>query len=129
MLSKINKFSCATQNCAEKFKRNYASFLPLNPSLHSESKQSIYERFFYLLRENIKIKNQNCEIAKVFAVMSNAWLDESSNQDNNQECDKKFEDNFVTEKKKEFQKLDDSEEYLSKLGELRLVIISSNHQI
>lgn len=52
--------------------------------------------------------------------MSNAWLDEANNQDDIQESEKKFEDNFVggaVNKSSEFQKLDDSEEYLSKLGE------------
>lgn len=50
--------------------------------------------------------------------MSSAWLDENNHQDNNNDCDKEFEDNFVVESSnsKEFQKLDDSEEYLNKLG-------------
>lgn len=61
--------------------------------------------------------------------MSNAWLDEINNEDDIKDCEKKFEDNFVPEEAnsiKEFQKLDDSEEYLSKLGKFRFLLISQN---
>lgn len=63
--------------------------------------------------------------------MSNAWLDEANNQDDIQESEKKFEDNFVggaVKKSSEFQKLDDSEEYLSKL-ESRLIKLKSKSSV
>lgn len=90
----------------------------LRQALHSSKQINIITSLVSQKYQNIAKKNQNCEIDKLFAVMSNAWLDET-NHDDIQDCDKKFEDNFVVgaSKSKEFQKLDDSEEYLSKLGE------------
>lgn len=56
--------------------------------------------------------------------MSNAWLDETNNKNDIKDSEKKFEDNFVAEtnSSKEFQKLDDSEEYLGKLGEWEISV-------
>lgn len=44
-----------------------------------------------------------------------AWIEEEEGQDQ-REIEATFEDNFVSEENKEFQKLDDSDQYLQILG-------------
>lgn len=51
-----------------------------------------------------------------------AWIEEEEGQDQ-REIEATFEDNFVSEENKEFQKLDDSDQYLQILGKFSLINI------
>lgn len=52
-----------------------------------------------------------------------AWIEEEEGQDQ-REIEATFEDNFVSEENKEFQKLDDSDQYLQILGKFSLINIA-----
>lgn len=52
-----------------------------------------------------------------------AWIEEEEGQDQ-RDIEATFEDNFVSEENKEFQKLDDSDQYLQILGKFALINIA-----
>lgn len=52
-----------------------------------------------------------------------AWIEEEEGQDQ-RDIEATFEDNFVSEENKEFQKLDDSDQYLQILGKFSLINIA-----
>lgn len=54
-----------------------------------------------------------------------AW-DAGSQEEKIEDVEKKFEDNFVTSENRDFQKLEDSEQYLKNLGLLLLSIQLAN---